>query len=64
MKEINVQKQVVGWENYVYMVPDDFNDYKSLIHNNDWVDYDFIEDSTEETGLVEIYDENFNEIEF
>ena len=63
MKTIYVQKQVIGWEEYRYEVPDDFKDYKSLEKNMDWVDYEFLVDSAEETRLVEIYDENFNEIE-
>lgn len=63
MKTIYVQKQVIGWEEYKYEVPDDFEDYKSLEKNMDWVDYEFLVDSADETGLVEIYDENYNEIE-
>lgn len=63
MKTIYVQKQVIGWEEYRYEVPDDFEDYKSLEKNMDWVEYQYLEDSSEETGLVEMYDEDFNEIE-
>ena len=63
MKTVYVQKQVIGWEEYKYKVPDDFEDYKSLEKNMDWVDYQYLEDSSEETGLVEIYDEDYNEIE-
>ena len=63
MKTVYVQKQVIGWEEYKYEVPDDFEDYKSLEKNMDWVDYQYLEDSSEETGLVEIYDEDYNEIE-
>lgn len=64
MKTINVQKQVIGWEEYKYEVPDDFEDYKSLEKNMDWVDYEFLVDSAEETGLVEMYDKDYNEIEY
>jgi hypothetical protein len=64
MKTIYVQKQVIGWEEYKYEVPDDFEDYKSLEKNIDWVDYEFLVDSAEETGLVEIYDSDYNEIEY
>lgn len=63
MKEVHVLKQIIGWENYTYEVPDDFEDYKSLIHDNNWSDYETLEDSLEETGLVEFYDENYDEIE-
>lgn len=64
MKTIYVQKQVIGWEEYKYEVPDDFEDYKSLEKNMDWVDYQYLEDSSEETGLIEMYDSEYNEIEY
>ena len=64
MKTIYVQKQVIGWEEYKYKVPDDFEDYKSLEKNTDWVDYEFLADSAEETGLIEMYDRDYNEIEY
>lgn len=63
MKTIYVQKQVIGWEEYKYEVPDDFEDYKSLERNMDWIDYEFLGDSTKETGLVEMYDKDYNKIE-
>ena len=63
MKTIFVQKQIIGWEEYKFEVPDDFKDYESLKNSMDWIDYQYLEDSSEETGLVEIYDEDFNEIE-
>ena len=47
-----------------YEVPDDFEDYKSLEKNMDWVDYQYLEDSSEETGLIEMYDSEYNEIEY
>ena len=64
MKTIYVQKQVIGWEEYEYEVPDDFKDYKSLEKSIDWVNYEFLVDSAEETGLVEIYDSYYNEIKY
>lgn len=64
MKKIYVQKQVIGWENYEYEVPDNFKDYQSLIRNYDWSGYEILEDSLEETGLVKLYNEDYNEIEF
>ena len=64
MKTIYVQKQVIGWEEYKYEVPDDFKDYKSLEKSIDWINYEFLVDSAEETGLVEIYDNYYNEIKY
>lgn len=63
MKTIFVQKQVKGWEEYKFEVPDDFKDYDSLKNSMDWVSYEYLKDSSEETGLVEMYDKDFNEIE-
>ena len=64
MKTIYVQKQVIGWEEYKYEVPDDFEDYKSLEESMDWIDYQYLADSSEETGLIEMYDSDYNEIEY
>ena len=64
MKTIYVQKQIIGWEEYKYEVPDDFEDYKSLEESMDWIDYQYLADSSEETGLVEMYDSDYNEIEY
>ena len=64
MKTIYVQKQVIGWEEYKYEVPDDFEDYKSLEESMDWIDYQYLVDSSEETGLIEMYDSDYNEIEY
>ena len=64
MKTIYVQRQVIGWEEYKYKVPDDFEDYKSLEESMNWVDYQYLEDSSEETGLVEMYDSDYNEIKY
>ena len=64
MKTIFVQKQVIGWEEYRFKVPDDFEDYESLKNSMDWVDYQYLEDSSEETGLIEMYDSDYNEIEY
>lgn len=60
MKYIHVQKQIIGWEEYTYKVPDDFEDYDSLIESSDYSSYEYLEGSSEETGLYEIYDENYN----
>ena len=35
MKKVYVQKKVIGWEEYTYEVPDDFEDYESLLDNNE-----------------------------
>ena len=64
MKTVYVQKQVIGWEEYKFKVPDDFEDYKSLEKSIDWIDYQYLEDSSEETGLIERYDSDYNEIEY
>ena len=62
MKNIYVQKQVIGWEEFRYSVPDDFEDYKSLINNSDYVDWQYLEDSSEYTGDVEIYNEDWEQL--
>ena len=62
MKKVYVQKQVIGWEEYEYEVPDDFKDYKSLEYNDNWTNYQYLEDSSENTGLVEMFDEDYNTI--
>ena len=59
MKTIYVQKQVIGWEEYKYKVPDDFEDYKSLYDNSDWRDWEYLEDSGENTGRYRILDEDY-----
>jgi len=64
MKTIYVQKQVIGWEEYEYEVPDDFENYKSLEKSTDWINYQYLEDSSEETGLIEMYDGDYNEIKY
>ena len=64
MKTIYVQKQVIGWEEYKYEVPDNFEDYKSLEESMNWIDYQYLVDSSEETGLIEMYDSDYNEIEY
>lgn len=62
MKKVYVQKKVVGWEEYTYEVPDDFEDYESLLDNNEWADWEYLVDSSEETGEFDILDENFKSI--
>lgn len=65
MKTIYVQKQVIGWEEFTYEVPDDFEDYNSLLFSDakfDYIDWEYLSDCAEETGKYEILDENYNEI--
>lgn len=66
MKKIHIQKQVIGWEEYTYEVPDDFENYKSLLFGEsscNYIDWEYLADCSEETGIYEIYDEDYNEIE-
>lgn len=63
MKTVRVQNQIIGWEEYTYEVPDNFEDYKSLIHNVNYVDWEYLPGSSEDTGEYKIYDEDYNEIE-
>lgn len=56
MKRVFVQKEVIGWEEYVFEVSDDFEDYKSLIDSDDWIDWEYLPDASENTGKVEIID--------
>ena len=56
MKRVFVQKEVIGWEEYVFEVSDDFEDYKSLIDSDDWTDWEYLPDASENTGKVEILD--------
>ena len=62
MKKIYVQKEVIGWEEYTYEVPDDFTDYDSLVNNMEWTDWEYLPDVAEETGAVDILDENYENI--
>ena len=62
MKKVYVQKQCIGWEELTYEVPDDFDDYESLIDSMEWVDWEYLVDTSEHTGKCEIYDENYNKI--
>lgn len=64
MKKVYVQKQVIGWEQYTYVVPDDFNDYYSLKDSMDWEDWEYLTDASEETGAIDILDENHDNIEY
>ena len=56
MKKVFVQKEVIGWEEYVFEVPDNFEDYKSLIDSDDWIDWEYLPDASKNTGKVEILD--------
>lgn len=62
MKKVYVQKQVIGWEEYTYEVPDDFEDYKSLVNDDNWIDWEYLVDASENTGEYEIFDENYDKI--
>ena len=65
MKKIFIEKQIIGWESFTYEVSDDFTDYKSLLFSDARFDYtncEYLAESAEETGVYEIYDENYNEI--
>lgn len=62
MKKIYVQRQVIGWEEFTYEVPDDFEDYKSLVGDQNWRNWEYLEDATDYTGEYDILDENFNSL--
>ena len=62
MKRVFVQKEVIGWEEYVFEVSDDFEDYKSLIDSDDWTDWEYLPDASENTGKVEIIDGSGNTV--
>lgn len=62
MKTIYVQRQVIGWEEYTYEVPDDFEDYESLVGDQDWKDWEYLEDSGENTGRYRVLDENYRNV--
>lgn len=57
MKTIYVQRQVIGWEEFVYKVPDDFEDYKSLVGDPNWENREYLEDAVDYTGEYDIVDE-------
>lgn len=63
MKKVYIQKQVIGWEEYTYEVPDDFEDYKSLLDNQNWTDWEYLVDGPEETGEYKIFNENYDKIQ-
>lgn len=63
MKKVYIQKQVIGWEEYTYEVPDDFEDYKSLLDNQNWADWEYLVDGSEETGKYKIFNENYDKIQ-
>lgn len=62
MKKVYVQNRIIGWEEYTYEVPDDFENYESLIHNTDYVDWEYLPGSSEDTGEYKIYNEDYDEI--
>lgn len=57
MKTVYVQRQVIGWEEFTYEVPDDFENYKSLVGNPDWRNWEYLEDAVDYTGEYDILDE-------
>lgn len=64
MKKIYVQRQIIGWEEFTYEVDDNFQDYGKLVYQNDWTDWEYMPDASDYTGEYEIYDENYNKIEY
>ena len=62
MKKIYVRRQVIGWQEFTYEVPDDFEDYKSLVGDQNWRNWEYLEDATDYTGEYDILDENFNSL--
>lgn len=59
MKKLHVQVEVIGWEEYTYEVPDDFEDYESLYDNFGWEGWEYLEDSGENTGRYRVLDEDY-----
>lgn len=57
MKTVYVQRQVIGWEEFTYEVPDNFEDYKSLVGDQDWKNWEYLEDAVDYTGEYDILDE-------
>lgn len=62
MKTIYVQRQVIGWEEYTYEVPDDFEDYKSLVGDGNWTNWEYLEEAADFTGEYDILDHNFDSL--
>ena len=63
MKKIYVQKEVIAWEEYTYEVSDNFEDYELLLNNNfEWEDWEYLSESSQDTGNYKIFDENYNEL--
>lgn len=62
MKKIYVHKQVISWEEYTYEVPDDFEDYTSLVDSTHWVAWEYLEDAAEYTGEYVIYNEEWEDV--
>ena len=65
MKTVYIQRQVIGWEEFIYEVPDDFDlskdfDYYDFLENFDWKDWEYLADASEFTGEVEVLDEDRN----
>ena len=62
MKKLCVQVEVIGWEEYTYEVPDDFEDYESLYNNPDWENWEYLEDCGENTGKYIVLDEDYRNV--
>ena len=62
MKKVYIQKEVIGWEEYTYEVEDDFTDYDSLVDSIGWIDWEYLVEASQDTGIYKIYDENYNEL--
>ena len=62
MKKVYIQKEVIGWEEYTYEVEDDFTDYDSLVDSIGWTDWEYLVETSQDTGNYKIYDENYNEL--
>jgi len=60
MKTIYVQRQVIGWEEFTYEVPDNFEDYKSLVGDQDWKNWEYLADAVDYTGEYDVLDEYGN----
>ena len=58
MKKVYVQKEVIGWEEYTFEVPDNFEDYQSLINSDEWIHWEYLEGDSENTGKVLLLDEH------
>lgn len=49
MKKVYVQNRIIGWEEYTYEVPDDFENYESLIDDINYANWEYLPDSSEDS---------------